>query len=324
MKPIKIYNDSNRFTVDWTINTLCTYKCSYCHPSLHSGKNVFKDKETDKKTVLQFLTRLRDQIKGRPVHMWIGGGEPTISPVFETIIDFLDENGWHMHLNTNCTRSMDWWEEYAKKIYKVTVSYHPEGTDTLIFDKVEYISSQTNIGVFTLMYPPLWDNAVSAYYRFKNMERVTIAPSRVFRREIIGNNDISYDYTEEQLQWLQDHSEVIFRDGVKPENPNNRYGTTFVEYNDGTVKPLDEVEFTNSRKNKFAGWDCTMGVNHLFINKDWDIAESACTTAKFFSNVATFTELPKKNVICASEYCMCTADVMIPKQKHDSLFNKVY
>ena len=48
MNPVKIYNDVNRFVLDWTINSLCTYHCSYCPETLHRGVNVLKNKDKNK------------------------------------------------------------------------------------------------------------------------------------------------------------------------------------------------------------------------------------------------------------------------------------
>ena len=315
--PIKIYNDANRFVVDWTLNTLCTYHCSYCHPSLHMGNNFFKDKVSDKEIVLNFLNKLKQQLNGRPTHFFINGGEPTISPVFETIIDFISDAGWHAHVNTNATRSMDWWREYAKKIYKVTVSYHAESADEEIFEKVKYIGTQTNVGVFTLMFPPVWAKAETAYERFKAMDHVTLAASRVFKRdELTGQH--SYEYSEQQLKWLDDNSEVLFRNSASTNNRNdqsNPYGRSMVVYNDGSESQFNEVEFVNNRKNQFAGWQCEMGKSHIFINKDWLICHATCNTAESFATVETFETLPTELMTCKSEYCMCTADVMIPKYR---------
>ena len=311
---MRIYNDTNRFTIDWTLNTLCTYHCSYCHPSLHRGTNILRSKTEDPVIIKNFLTKLRSQLTGRSVHIYINGGEPTISPSLETIIDFCAESGWCAYVNTNGSRSMEWWQEYAKKIYKVTISYHPETViDSEIFEKVEYISTQTNVGVFTLMYPPLWDKAVNAYETFKAMDKVTIAPSRVFKRDEL-THDASYEYTDQQLEWLKANSEVIFRDNDYPPPANNYFGTTFIEV-DGIVSKLDEVEFTNNRKNSFVGWDCNMGVDHIFIRPSGEIIQSACQQAKHIATIFNFESLSKSSTKCHTQWCMCTADVLITKQK---------
>lgn len=307
----RIFNDVNRFVIDWTLNSLCTYHCSYCPDGLHRGVNQIVSKEEDPALIENFLNSLANQISGRSVHIFINGGEPTISPSLETIINFCNSKGWCAYVNTNGSRSLEWWKENAHKIYKVTVSYHPESVDESIFEKVEYISTQTNVGVFTLMYPPLWDKSASAYNRFLAMSDVTIAPSRVFRRDS-HDIDVSYDYTDEQLQWLNSNSKTLFRGNNKMPPDNNFWGTTFLEH-DKTISKLDEVEFVNNRKNSFTNWKCNMGIDHIYIDQFGNIKQSACKQSKTFSNIQTFSSLMTESTLCKMQWCMCTADVMIPK-----------
>lgn len=158
MNAVKIFNDVNRFVIDWSINSLCTYHCSYCPDDLHRGVNYIKNKTEDHIVVKNFLEKLSEQLKDKSVHIFLNGGEPTIHSCLELIVDFCNSNGWCLYVNTNGSRSLDWWKEYAHKIYKVTISYHPESADEEIFDKIEFIKTQTNLGVFVLMYPPLWIN----------------------------------------------------------------------------------------------------------------------------------------------------------------------
>jgi organic radical activating enzyme len=314
MIPIKIFNDSKRFTVDWTLNTLCTYKCSYCPPSLNSGSNIIKSKLEDPGLVKQFLINLHSHLQGRSVHIFLNGGEPTISPSFETIIDFCNEVGWCTYVNTNGSRTMEWWKEYAPKIFKVTVSYHPEFVDDEIFEKIKVIGDVTNVGVFTLMYPPYWKKSVEAFEKFKTYTNITLEPSRVFRREVTGLTDKSYDYTQEQLAWLTANSGLQIRGGIKSPPKNNSYGNTFVQYDTGSIEKFDEVEFVNTGKNSFNGWKCNMGLDSLFILGNGELRASACNQATTFSTISTFTGLPTDPSICRMKWCMCTTDVMIPKE----------
>jgi MoaA/NifB/PqqE/SkfB family radical SAM enzyme len=75
MLPIKIFNDTDRFVIDWTLNSLCTYHCSYCHPSLHRGVNVLKSKNEDPEIMKSFLIKLSEQLDGRNVHIFLNGGD---------------------------------------------------------------------------------------------------------------------------------------------------------------------------------------------------------------------------------------------------------
>jgi hypothetical protein len=215
-------------------------------------------------------------------------------------------------------QSIDWWKEYAKKIYKVTISYHPETVDDSIFEKVEYIGTQTNVGVFTLMYPPYWDKSQSAFERFKTFNDITLEPSRVFKRES-HESDASYEYSEEQLKWLEDHSGLGIRGTGFPPPENNYYGQNFIEFDNGQVEHLDEVEYVNNLKNTFLGWECTMGINHILIDAYGNIRKSACNQANTnIGNIVDFQGLPTFSPeICKVKYCTCTNDVLIPKIKHE-------
>jgi organic radical activating enzyme len=307
----KIFNNANRFIIDWTLNSLCTYHCSYCPPLLHRGNNEIYDKDTDKEIVINFLNKLYQQVKDKNVHMFINGGEPTISHNLEPILDFCHEHGWCTYLSTNCSRSLNWWEQYASKIFKVTVSYHPEFVTDDIYEKMAYIGTQTNIGVFTLMYPPLWDKSVNAYNRFQKIENVTLSASRVFKRDTNDFSD-SYTYSPEQLKWLEENSHVRYSSTHFPPINDNTFGQTFIDIN-GVSESLNEVEYVNNRKNSFIGWECNMGVDHISIDPFGFIKQSACKQAKTISALKDFTKLPTNSDKCQTEWCMCTSDVMIPK-----------
>jgi len=279
------------------------------------GNNFIRSKEQDPEIVRKFIDKLSQQLQGRSVHMFVNGGEPTISPVFEQLIDQVHELGWCAYVNTNGSRSLDWWQQYASKIFKVTVSYHPETVvDEEIFEKIKYIRSQTNVGVFVLMYPPMWDKSVAAYNKFKEMG-VTLAVSRVFKRDQMQVAE-SYHYSDEQLQWLEQHSQVYFDPNNFPPVNNNYFGQTRIDYTteQGTVtETLDEVAFTNQRKNVFTGWQCNMGQDHLFINPQGDVDSATCSSTVKMGTVENFAGLLDKPTICRSKYCMCTLDVQISK-----------
>ena len=322
MNPIKIYNKTSRFVVDWTLNTLCTYKCSYCPDELHNGINYLKSKTEDPEIIYNFLVKLRDELLGRSVHIFVNGGEPTISPSLETIIDFCNDTGWCLYVNTNASRSIDWWQEYAPKIYKVTISYHPESADEEIFDKIKLIGSVTNIGVFTLMYPvsPYWEKSVTAFERIKAMNDIRLEPTRVFQRANRANSAISYDYSEEQLQWLKENSNLNIGQHIATKAPpiRNSFGRTWSENDNGLVTRFDEVEIVNNRKNSFTGWDCNIGMDYIHITDSGHIYPAVCTVKPgriYMTDIFNFTGLKTKPTKCIEEWCMCTNDVLISKER---------
>lgn len=311
-KPIKIYNTMNRFNIDWTLNTLCTYKCSYCTPELYAGKNFLYSKEEDPEVIKEFLYKLKHDLGDRrSVHMFINGGEPTISPSIETILDFANDNDWSAYVNTNGSRSMEWWREYAHKAFKITISYHPESVDDSIFEKVAYIGTQTNVGVYTLMYPPLWGKAIWAYKKFEEMN-ITLGASRVFKRNE-RRHDVSYDYSEEQVQWMNEHA-LKMGPGFRHYKEENHYGKTMIAYDDGQEEMLNEVEMTNKMENTFTDWMCNMGLDHIFIDGAGRIRGATCNQAVHIADsIKSYAGLYPSATKCILKYCTCTLDVQIPK-----------
>jgi organic radical activating enzyme len=148
MKPIEIYDKNNVLVINWTLNSICTYHCTYCPDLLHRGTNTIIDKLQDRTILENFLSNLKNEVGDRPVHIFLNGVEPTISPHFEFLCDKFNEYNWYCHVNTNGTRSMAWWIEHAPKLYKVTLSYHPEWDNTDIFEKMDAVGKLTNTGVF--------------------------------------------------------------------------------------------------------------------------------------------------------------------------------
>ena len=87
----------------------------------------------------------------------------------------------------------------------------------------------------------------------------------------------------------------------------------YIEFDTGEVEKLDEVEYVNNLKNIFTDWECTMGLNHIFIKPNGDIKHSACNQATVIGNLESFEFAEPQ--ICKIKYCTCTNDVTIPKRK---------
>ncbi len=53
---MKIYNTNDPFVINWDLNSLCTYNCSYCPSFLHLGNNFIygKRKRTDEEIINAF------------------------------------------------------------------------------------------------------------------------------------------------------------------------------------------------------------------------------------------------------------------------------
>lgn len=313
MKPIEIYDRNNVLVINWVLNSICTYHCTYCPDSLHRGTNTIIDKTRDKEILQNFLLKLKNEVKERTVHIFLSGGEPTINPHFEFLVDTFNQYGWYCHINTNGTRTLAWWKEHAAKLYKVTLSYHPESADEEIFEKMSVVGQLTNTGVFILMWPPLWDKCIEAYNKFKNIQSMChVGFTRVFKKDQL-EQDTSYDYSKEQLLWFE-KEDPLYRPNFFPILDGKGFGDTFIKYDNGLIEKLDDQFLINNRLNKFFGWDCNIGQDSLFISYSGEVKGASCSQAQNLGTLENFKGLVKRPTTCRQLYCSCSLETNIPKK----------
>jgi hypothetical protein len=159
-----------------------------------------------------------------------------------------------------------------------------------------------------------------AFERIKAMNDIRLEPTRVFQRANRANSAISYDYSEEQLQWLKDNSNLNIGTHIVRKSPgiNNSFGVTWSQLENGTVTKFDEVEAVNSRKNKFTGWDCNIGMDYIHITDSGHIYPAVCTVKPgyiYMADIFNFKGLKTQSTKCREEWCMCTNDVLITKER---------
>ena len=341
----RIVNHRKPFLIDWDINSRCTYNCTYCPPYLKDVNNFIYNRRDDSAIITDFFNKLEPQIADRNVHMQLSGGEPTLAPGFNTIINFAKAHNWNVSVNTNASRSIRWWREHLPALNKVNISYHPEQAPDTLIDKIKQMQLMGKISpehhvfisVFTLMYPPLFDKARKMYDKLSNIKGVVLVPSRVFKRgdhydDVLerhraqqSKKEESYDYTPKQEAWLIANSTPIgewrYPDWIQTDR---LFGETFIEeyYNEKTnlgLGPLKNKErlfpekIVNERKNSFKGWHCNIGVDYIRIENYGEIYTASCKAQKKIADIKSFKSLPQKPTICNAEWCMCTAEVQVPK-----------
>jgi organic radical activating enzyme len=315
MRPIEIYDKNNVLVINWTLNSLCTYHCTYCPDILHRGTNEIIDKSRDRNILENFLIKLKEEVKDRPVHIFLNGGEPTINPHFEFLCDKFKEYDWYCHVNTNGSRSLAWWLEHAPKLYKITLSYHPEWENKDIFEKMEALGQITNTGVFVLMWPPMWDKCVAAYDKFKTISSMAhVGFTRVFKKDQF-EQDTSYEYTTKQLEWFEKETPLSkpfeFKIG-----DNRGFGSTYMKYQDNSEQRLDDQYLLNNRLNNFFNWTCNIGLDCLYISFFGKITGASCGQGQDLGTLENFRGLAKSPVICKQFWCSCALETNITKKSN--------
>lgn len=339
------------FTVSWLLGRYCNYRCSYCWPYARSDQKDHRPTELCLKTVDEIKRQARAN-GFNSFHFSLSGGEPTFHPGYLDILKHLADdvgntNYTSIHMTTNMSRPMKWFEtyvDYASKFHRasITASLHTEHVDTdekkqdfadkLIFCQENDIQVTINQVMVPEWFDRDWDNAMFFHNQGIN---VTLKPqsdptaSRVVdgytpeQMKTLHNGMPQRSYTEKKAAEAQ----RIVRPKPTFEVPKWILGVNDksvpanmqVEFEDSTGKKwyMDQAERFNAFNfNNFHGWECNSGFQGIIIREpDGSIKRSYSCADEPIGNIETGFQLFTKPMPCISKSCVSSADSKIPKRK---------
>ena len=332
------------FTVSWLLGRFCNYSCSYCWPYASSRTKDHRPIDLILMTIDEIKRQSREN-GYNSFHFSFSGGEPTFHPQYLEIMQYLADDvpncNYHsVHMTSNISRKMKWFEEYAKICSQfnrasITASCHREHVDTQekvaeFADKLEYCQSQDiQVTINQVMLPDkfeqCWEDAIYFHERGIN---VTLKPQSDPTASFIVDG-----YTDDMLERLRngmpqrgftDVKKRITRPRPKVEL-DLRYEKTGipqhmqVELEDASGKKyyMDQAErFNTFNFNKFRGWNCDSGYRSIIIREpDGNIKRSYSCSDEPLGNITTGFKLFDKPMPCITETCVSSADSKIPKRK---------
>lgn len=326
MNLIKIdstWKDSD-LRIEFMLGNLCNFKCWYCFPGSNEGTHRFPNFETTVENLLHVIRHYRKNGKSR-IFLQIIGGEPTLWPQLGEFAEIFAKENCIISIATNGSRTLRWWKENGKYFHKVILSCHHKEMNLEHNISVADIlyESGSIVDASVLMDPAEWEKCVSIVNLLKKSKhRWTIVAS-----EIIHD---SVHYTEEQKKYLKSYIKRI--PNLWYYFKNNKHHTTKVTitYEDGSKRKVKNNGIQLEKNNHFFGWECNVGVDSFFINKDGQIS-GACGQKLYRENL--FYNLydedfknkfkPKiKTVICSKNDCVSQAEVNLRKHKVIPIFIK--
>ena len=332
------------FTVSWLLGRFCNYSCSYCWPYASSRKKDHRSIDL----ILMTIDEIKRQSRNNgynSFHFSFSGGEPTFHPQYLEIMEYLADDvancNYHsVHMTSNISRKMNWFEEYAKICSQfnrasITASCHREHVDTQekvaeFADKLEYCQSQDiQVTINQVMLPDkfeqCWEDAI---YFHESGINVTLKPQSDPTASFIVDG-----YTDNMLERLRngmpqrgftDVKKTIKRPRPKVEL-DLRYEKTGIpqhmqvelEDDKGNKYYMDQAErFNTFNFNKFYGWHCHSGYRSIIIREpDGSIKRSYSCSDDPLGNITTGFKLFDKPMPCVTQTCVSSADSKIPKRK---------
>ena len=340
-----LYRDM--FTVSWLLGRFCNYRCSYCWPYARSDKKDHRPTELCLLTIDEIKKQARER-GFNSFHFSLSGGEPTFHPGYLDILkhladDVSNTNYTSVHMTSNCSRNMKWFEEYVKTVApfhraSITASYHREHVNTQekreqFADKLCFAQEHdVQVTINQVMVPEWFDELYDESLYFHNRGiNVTLKP-----QSDPTASKVVEGYTKEMLEKLYNgmpqraftesknihvtRPKATFKKQPDPiYQPDKKIPQHFqVEFKDKENKEwyMDQAERFNAFNfNKFSGWECSSGYRSIIIREpDGSIKRSYSCHDKPLGNIETGFRLFDEPIKCISPTCVSSADSKIPKR----------
>ena len=182
--------------VQWRAGNGCNFHCGYCHPSLYSGSEPYRDYYTLK----QGLLNLKDSTESYDfVNIELQGGEPTVSEEIRLLITKRISPRFRYTLHTNASADITWWQHSVSCFEKLVLAWHPKANDDH-FKKVVELAKENNIDYGIVINADhsteYWDRAVVMFEYFVANQHYTQFKT-LFSNYQKGNNQFM-PYTDAQ------------------------------------------------------------------------------------------------------------------------------
>jgi len=290
----KHYQDSVK--IEWNLGKRCNLDCTYCPAEIHD--NFSQHTRLDK--LMNTVDKIAE-IKNARISFT--GGEPTVHPAFEDLLEYARPKIKWLSVTTNATRPVEFYERIPVNYMVFSLHFEDPQWSKRLRTIIEFATATES-----LKFPKDYHIALMAHHDY--MKELKQAASYLTGHSI--------PYTVRRIRWTEKHD---WFDDL-------RYDAKDLDWilkNTSTAKPntlIDSFELANAndiikeKRNNFKGWNCKAGIESLMINWDGDVHRATCRVGGSLGNIYEGTfDIPEEPVTCTREWCTCAADVNITKWK---------
>ena len=324
-KLIEIKHQQTRLLkLTYELGNVCNYKCWYCFPGSNEGTNPFPKASIIKQNLVSLINYYLNSKIVDQVTLVLIGGEPSYWKDLGEVVEYVSQHTkCKILIVTNGSRAIDWWEQYSRYFDHISISVHHESVDiahiialTKLLDKQQKASFFADV----LMDHTAWDkciNLVDTLIKVRPRVMVTAKPIHI-------NGQMFYD--QKQTNYLRNtvkgwpSFKMLYNHFKKLMNISN---TEYI-FSDGTkIKTKNEHYPILNMLNRFKGWECSLGVNSLTIDRAGNLT-GACKQKLFgldhYFNINDNNFIEKFNpaikpVICQNTLCLCDGETVLSKKQ---------
>jgi len=287
----------DQIKVEWNLGKRCNYDCAYCPSVIHDNTSPHTDLAILEQTVDKLVSI------GRPIRLSFTGGEPTVHPHIEDLLEYCRRKGvFWVNLTTNGTRPSRWYLNNEMYFNHLVFSLHFEYDWKRVVHTINQFYDETEIDFFVnvMAHHQHMDEVRTVVAQFIQ-KGIKFAVRRIRWTE--GDHNIFDDlrYEGYDLQWLLDMDATVKAN---------------VRIDDSAIMHANDV--IKLHKNQFKGWSCNAGIESLMINWDGDVHRATCRVGGSLGNIYTGTfDVPTEPIICTRDWCTCAADIPLTKTSND-------
>lgn len=341
--------------ITWDLGRRCNYDCTYCESTRHDNHSNYVNLD-DLKNTFNFIKQWTNlynnkRSNGNSTSINFTGGEPTISPNFWELVDYIKlSNG---NYNLGLTTNGSWGSSYSEKIIKefngVTISYHAEADEKFKKRVIENIIrlSKSNIWlqVNVMLHVDHWQECVDVCEMLKSKgikhNPRPIGDGNIERKGWFIDTDgstrrTSHTYNADQKQWFFNYL------GIEDQTDGRSQGT---ELGRGCCggrclkgKVNDQWQDINIVDTNFKDWYCMVDWYFLHVDQHTKLVYHHQTCQALHNkqrgalgtlddSTTLLQDLKKRlenptPIICPNQRCGC--GMCVPKAKNQEDFNDIW
>lgn len=290
----------NNIIITWTLASVCNYKCSYCIDNLNNGK--FKFPKTYK-YMIDFLKQIQDKNPNKKIQLSILGGEPTLWNLLPNFIKECNDLNINIHIDTNGSQNLEWWNSNVEYLSSVCMSFHPEFSNKNhtynVINNITKLNIKDNITLLLLMLPEYFEYNYSFGTQLINdMDNLSVIFKPV--RKNLASDEF-FPYTELQKSFMSNYLHSKNMKNIEPWNSKELII-------DDTTKISRNIILLNNQNN-WNSWYCNAGIESFHIYMNGDIFRCANQVGGIIGNINNQINIIKNPIICNKNACCCAQDI---------------
>ena len=254
--------------VEWNIGKRCNLDCGYCPAEIHDNFSPHTDLDVMVNAIYE-LEKI-----GKPIRLSLTGGEPTVHPKIEKIIECAKARLQWLSITTNALRMPEWYAKQPVDQWVFSLHFDNEHSQRAAENIVYYSqlldmhSKDTKFQVNLMCHHEHMDN-VRAAANLLDGHNIPYVCRRIRWTET-EDRDYFDDmrYKEKDLEWILSKKSTVKANCVVD--------------NKDLIHANDVIKH---KLNAFEGWSCNAGLESLMVNWDGDVHRATCRVGGSLGNI---------------------------------------